>query len=174
MLANERTLTGKELELARVLLVDDDLTSRLTLKAVLEAGGYFVDSAASAAEAVGKLDERQYELVLSDLDMESPEAGLKVLAHARLMDYKPATAILTTYQNKRPDVRRPVLIRPEDLPGLLSKVADLISQRAARIVHRQLRQGNSAASVTSIPMESSASAPARSARSRLHRRSDHL
>src|SRR6201996_2626372 len=103
----------KEFELARVLLVDDDLTSRLTLKAVLEAGGYFVDSAASAAEAVGKMDERQYELVLSDLQMESPEAGLKVLAHARLMDYKPATAILTTYQNRQPDPQRPVLIEPE-------------------------------------------------------------
>ncbi len=36
-----------------------------------------MDAAASAAEAVGKLDERQYELVLSDLEMESPEAGLK-------------------------------------------------------------------------------------------------
>ena len=130
---------GRELELARVLLVDDDLTSRLTLKAVLEAGGYFVDSAASAAEAVGKLDERQYELVLSDLQMESPQAGLKVLAHARLMEYKPATAILTTYQNERTDNIRPVLIEPEDLPGLLSKIADLISQRAARMVHRQLR-----------------------------------
>lgn len=123
-----------------MLLVDDDLTSRLTLQAVLEAGGYFVDSAASAAEAVGKLDEQQYELVVSDLQMESPEAGLKVLAHARLMDYQPATAILTTYQNERPDARRPVLIKPEALPELLSKVADLISQRAAKIVESQLRQ----------------------------------
>jgi CheY-like chemotaxis protein len=131
---------GKELELARVLLVDDDPTSRLTLKAVLEAGGYFVDSAASAAEAVGKLDERQYELVLSDLRMESPQAGLKVIAHARLMEYKPATAILTTYRNTRADQQQPVLIEPQDLPNLLSKVADLISQRAARIVNRQLRQ----------------------------------
>jgi CheY-like chemotaxis protein len=130
----------KDVELARVLLVDGDLTSRLTLQAVLEAGGYFVDSAASAAEAVGKMDERQYELVLSDLQMESPEAGLKVLAHARLMDYKPATAILTTYQNRQPDPKQPVLIEPEALPELLSKVADLISQRAARIVERQLRQ----------------------------------
>jgi CheY-like chemotaxis protein len=128
------------LELARVLLVDGDLASRLTLKAVLEAVGYFVDAAASAAEAVGKLAERQYELVLSDMQMESPEAGLTVLAHAQLMEYKPATAILTTYQNKQPDIRRPVLIEPEDLPGLLGKVADLISQRAARMVERQLRQ----------------------------------
>src|SRR5215470_10314236 len=87
-----------EYDLARVLLVDDDPASRLTLKTILEAGGYSVDSAASAAEAVGKLDEGEYELVLSDLQMESPEAGLKVLAHARMMDYKPATALLTTYQ----------------------------------------------------------------------------
>lgn len=132
--------TGKDFEVARVLLVDDDVTSRLTLKTVLEAGGYAVDSAASAAEAVDKLDEQQYALVLSDLQMESPEAGLQVLAHARLMDYRPATAIVTTYQNHQPNVRRPVLIEPEDLPGLLTKVADLISQRAARIVERQLRE----------------------------------
>jgi CheY-like chemotaxis protein len=127
-------------ELARVLLVDDDVTSRLTLKAVLEAGGYFVDSAASAAEAVGKLDERQYELVVSDLQMESPEAGYKVLAHAKLMNYKPATAILTTHQNSQLDMARPLLIEPQDLPGLLSKVADLISQRAARMMRRQLKR----------------------------------
>ena len=139
MQANVPKLANKDLELARVLLVDDDVTSRLTLKTVLEAGGYCVDSAASAAEAVGKLDERQYELVLSDLQMESPRAGLKVIAHARLMDYKPATAILTTYRNTHPNPARSVLITPEDLPDLLGKVADLISQRAARLVERQLR-----------------------------------
>ncbi len=140
MLATLRKPPGKELELARVLLVDSDVTSRLTLKAVLEAGGYRVDSAASAAEAVGKLDERQYELVVSDLQMETAAAGLKVLQHANLMHYKPATAILTTSQNSHPDPDRPVLIKPEDLPTLLGKVADLISQRAARIVERQMRQ----------------------------------
>jgi len=128
-----------EFELARVLLVDDDPTSRLTLQTVLEAGGYRVDAAASAAEAVGKLDEQEYELVLSDLQMESPEAGLKVLAHARMMDYKPATAIVTTYQNVKPPKQSHIFIRPEDVPGLLGKVANLISERAARRVERELR-----------------------------------
>lgn len=127
-------------DLARVLLVDDDPTSRLTLKTVLEAGGYNVDAAASAAEAVGKLEEGEYELVLSDLQMESPEAGLKVIAHARMMDYKPATALITTYQNgKAVANQRSMLIKPEDIPGLLSKVADLISQRATRRLERELR-----------------------------------
>jgi two-component system chemotaxis response regulator CheY len=131
-----------EYELARVLLVDDDPTSRLTLKTVLEAGGYNVDAAASAAEAVGKLDEGEYELVLSDLQMESPEAGLKVIAHARMMDYKPATALITTYQNGKPAPTRKsnsLLIKPEDIPGLLGKVAELIGQRASHKLERQLR-----------------------------------
>src|SRR5688500_19679714 len=88
------------MECARVLVVDDDPTARLTLQTVLEAGGYHVDAAASAAEAVGKLEEGQYELVLSDLQMESPQAGLKVLAHARMMHYKPATALITSYQDR--------------------------------------------------------------------------
>lgn len=132
------------LELARVLLVDDDLTSRLTLQTVLEAGGYQVDAAASAAEAIGKLDAREYELVLTDLRMEAPESGLKVLAYARMMEYKPATAIVTTYQANRSRNRGAaagdtVLIAPEDLPGLLGRVADLISERATRRVERELR-----------------------------------
>jgi CheY-like chemotaxis protein len=129
-----------DFDLARVLLVDDDPASRLTLKTVLEAGGYNVDSAASAAEAVGKLDDGEYELVLTDLNMESPQAGRKVLAHARIKDYKPATAVITTYQNGKPlTTRGSVLIKPEDVPGLLSKVADLISLRATRRLERELR-----------------------------------
>ena len=134
-----------EYDLARVLLVDDDPASRLTLQTVLEAGGYNVDAAASAAEAVGKLDEGEYELVLSDMQMESPEAGLKVLAHAKMMNYKPATALVTTYQNSKPNPARrrsSMLIKPEDLPGLLGKVADLISERATRRLQRELRMAS--------------------------------
>jgi CheY-like chemotaxis protein len=132
--------------MARVLLVDDDPTSRLTLQTILEAGGYAVDSAASAAEAVGKLDEQVYELVLSDLQMESPEAGLKVLAHARIMEYKPATAIITAYRDSQNPVpaQMPstVLIEPEDLPELLGQVASLISERATRRLERELKQAS--------------------------------
>jgi CheY-like chemotaxis protein len=130
--------------LARVLLVDGNPASRLTLQTVLKAGGYAVDSAASAAEAFGKMDRREYQLVLSDLQMESPEAGLKVLAHARLMDYQPATALFTSYLADRP-VDRPLsrkpkmLIEPEGVPEILSKVADLISERATRRLERQLK-----------------------------------
>jgi CheY-like chemotaxis protein len=129
-----------DFEIARVLLVDDDPASRLTLQTVLEAGGYRVDSAASAAEAVQKLDHQQYELVLSDLQMESPEAGLKVIAHARMMNYKPATALVTAYRNGSSEKNKgSVLIEPEDVPGLLGKIAELIGGRASRQINREVR-----------------------------------
>ncbi len=130
---------------ARVLLADDNPASRLTLQTVLEAGGYRVDSAASAAEAVGLLDNGEYSLVLSDLSMESPEAGLKVLAHARMKDYRPATAIVTSWNsedgNAEAQQSRQVkmLIEPQNVPELLGHVASLISRRASRRVARRLR-----------------------------------
>jgi CheY-like chemotaxis protein len=131
----------REYGLARVLLVDDEPASRLTLQTVLETCGYSVETAASAAEAVGKLEDGEFELVLSDLNLESPEAGRDVLAHARVMSYKPATALITAYHDAHssPVSQKSLLIKPEDVPGLLSKVADLISERATRRMRRELR-----------------------------------
>ena len=73
-------------------MIDDDVASRLTLQTLLRAGGYSVDVASSAAEAIEKLDSGEYVLVLSDLGMKSPEEGLEVLAYARRKEYRPATA----------------------------------------------------------------------------------
>ncbi len=125
-------------DLARVLVVDDDPASRLTLQTVLRAGGYAVDSAASAAEALGKMDEGPYELVLSDLGMESPTAGYRVMAHARSMEYRPAMALVTTYRSSEAKGRS-ALVETEELPGLLGQVAELISDRASRQMRRAQR-----------------------------------
>ena len=131
----------RNLELARVLLVDDELASRLTLQTLLEAGGYSVDVAASAAEALGKLDEQEYELVLSDLRRE-PETGPKLLAYARVKAYKPATALVTAYQDSRSFSHlngKKLAIQAEDVVNLLGKVAYLIGLRASRRAGRALR-----------------------------------
>ena len=147
MPATKSICGSRNLDLARVLLVDDDVTARLTLQTVLEAGGYAVDVAASAAEAVGKLDEQEYELVLSDLGMESPRAGLQVLAHARLKEYQPATALVTTEHDSdvTPGSRRaerPLFVETEGVPVLLGQVADLIAIRATKRLARTMRQAS--------------------------------
>ncbi|HNY39804.1 MAG TPA: response regulator [Bryobacteraceae bacterium] len=125
---------------ARVLLADDNPASRLTLQTVLETVGYCVDTAASAAEAVDLMDTSEYALVLSDLSMESPEAGLKVIEHAHMKAYNPATAIVTASEGdgaKQSGAK--FLIRPENMPELLTKVASLIGNRASRRAARTMR-----------------------------------
>ena len=81
----------------RILLVDDDLAVLLTLKAVLELHGFEVETANSSAEAFARLDSGVYQMVISDLRMETEEAGLEVLRRARRQAYDPATALLTAY-----------------------------------------------------------------------------
>jgi CheY-like chemotaxis protein len=81
----------------RILLVDDDLAVLLTLKAVLELHGFEVDTAGSSAEAFARLQSGTYQMVISDLRMETEDSGLEVLRVARGQAYNPATALLTAY-----------------------------------------------------------------------------
>jgi CheY-like chemotaxis protein len=144
-MTSEKPISEQEdraLDLAPVLLVDDDVASRLTLQTVLRAAGYNVDVASSAAEAIEKLDAKKYVLVLSDLGVDSSHEDQDVLAYARCKDYKPATAAVTAYHGSKPlpDARQAdVVVGAEDVPGLLAKVADLIGFRAIRRVQRQIR-----------------------------------
>lgn len=138
------SLKSRSLELARVLLVDDDAAARLILQTLLQASGYSVDVAASASEALGKLDKRQYALVLTDSGMDCPGAGRRVLAYAQRKHYKPATALLTTYHNSKlrrcPPNRQQVFVAMQDVPSLLGKIADLIGLRATRRAAQSLRE----------------------------------
>jgi CheY-like chemotaxis protein len=81
----------------RILLVDDDLAVLLTLKAVLELHGFEVETASSSAEAFARMESAVYHMVISDLSMETAEAGLEVIRTARRQAYNPATALLTAY-----------------------------------------------------------------------------
>jgi hypothetical protein len=118
------------LELARVLLVHSELAPRLTLQTILQAGGYAVDVAATPAEAVAKMDQGAYELVLTG---EEPSSR-HVLAYARVKDYRPATATITSHERARKTKQTgyEVSIHTEDVPHLLGRVADLIGLRAIR------------------------------------------
>jgi hypothetical protein len=124
----------RALELARVLLVHGDLAPRLALQTILQAGGYLVDAAASPAEALAKLDEGQYDLVLTESDVGSETASRNILAYARVKDYHPATAMVTSCHPSPKMVGdgHEMSIYAEDLPLLLGKVAELIGVRASR------------------------------------------
>ena len=126
----------RHLDLARVLLVQGDLAPRLALQTILQAGGYAVDVAATPAEALSKMDVEKYDLVLSDTNFGAQQAGPNVLAYARVKDYRPATAFITSYEPALKLLsgrgKHEVAVHTENLAGLLEKVADLIGLRASR------------------------------------------
>jgi len=81
----------------RILLVDDDVAVLLTLKAVLELHGFEVETAATTAQAFARLESAAFHMVISDLRMETEQAGMEVIRAARRQSYDPATALLTAY-----------------------------------------------------------------------------
>jgi len=120
---------------AHVLLADADLASRLALKTILSTAGYHVSGAASAAEAIGKLDHGEYQLVLADLRIESDDAGPRLLAYARQKEFRPATALISAEMSETIFATcedQSIHVSNDDVFHLLAGVASLISQRADR------------------------------------------
>jgi len=129
-------------KVARVLLADAELASRLALKTILCKAGYAVSGAATTAEAVGKLDEHEYQLVLADLRSESEDAGPRVLAYARQKEFRPATALISSDLSPAGGAsavdggHSAVHISDENVSALIEGVAELISHRAGRRIER--------------------------------------
>jgi DNA-binding NtrC family response regulator len=139
----------------RILLVDDDVTVLLTLKAVLELNQFEVQTAGSAAEAVQKLASGVYEMVITDSRMETDDAGFHVIRAAQQQSYQPATALLTAYPPRNVDWRnhgvQSLLVKPIGTQDLLRQIEALLvrqqDERQARDQHsadleRNLRQAS--------------------------------
>ena len=70
----------------RILLVDDDPAILLTFTAGLEAEGYPVDAIESTREALTRLANDQYAIVITDIYLDE-RTGLDILRAAQ--DYNP-------------------------------------------------------------------------------------
>ena len=130
----------------RILLVDDDLAVLLTLKAVLEFHGFEVDTAGSSAEAFARMKSGVYQMVISDLRMETEEAGLEVIRTARRQAYDPATALLTAYppsgkyrdgEDWTGENSDSLLIKPLGTGDLLRQVEALLVRHADKQFRRR-------------------------------------
>ncbi len=53
----------------RILLVEDQMTTRLLEKSILEAAGFFVETAEDGAMALEKLEKMSFDLVITDVQM---------------------------------------------------------------------------------------------------------
>ena len=122
----------------RILLVDDELAILLTLKAILEINGFDVDTAASAKEAKARLADGEYQMVITDMRMETETAGYDVIREAKKQDYDPAVAILTAFPLLGSDWKEEgadsMLVKPMNTNDLLRQIEALL------VAHEDKRQ----------------------------------
>jgi DNA-binding response OmpR family regulator len=133
----------------RILLADDELPILLTLKAILEMHGFEVDTAASAREAIGKLDNNSYHMVITDLRMEEATSGYDVIRAAKRQEYDPATAILTAYPALGSDWHsqgaQTLLVKPVGTEDLLRQIEALL------VTHEDAKRSRAAGRVSFSP-----------------------
>ena len=137
----------------RILLVDDELAILLTLRAILEMNGFAVDTAASAKEASRKLANGVYEMVITDMRMESETSGYEVIRAARQQAYDPATAILTAYPSLGNEWKskgaQSLLVKPVNMDELLRQIEALLitHQDHKTKAQRQVQKGAQPAAI---------------------------
>ena len=142
----------------RVLLVDDEVTVLLTMKAVLEISGFDVDTATSAREGKSKIKLREYQMVITDMRMESDAAGRDVIQAARTAPYHPAVALLTAFpEDDWADMGADkMLVKPMQTATLIKQLEKLLETHAAKLQ----RLANSAAPTADTPAQVEATKPA--------------
>src|SRR5688572_26828558 len=101
--------------MARVLVVDDQKSVLMTLEALLAKEGHLVSSCLNAADALSKLQEENFDLLVTDAIMPGGETGYALIrtirSHPKLTDLP---VILVTGKREREDVERGLLAGTDD------------------------------------------------------------
>ena len=89
------------IEHLRILVVDDDPSMIEVLSAFLENKGYAVDTGENGFEALELLDQHEYDLVISDIDMAGMN-GFELLKETRSRFPDIGIVLMTAYEEKYP------------------------------------------------------------------------
>ena len=105
----------------------------MTLELVLRAEGFDVQTASSSGAAKSVLARARFDLVLTDLSMETPNAGYDVVRAAKAQPMKPATLVVSGFpdllgrwQTEGADAG---LQKPTEVPELLATINRLVVNR---------------------------------------------
>jgi CheY-like chemotaxis protein len=118
---------------AKLLLVDDDETIRLTLGSILRKHGFRVTVAATVTEALKHISSEAFDVLLSDLHMPGAGDGLTVVSAMRHANPKAVTILLSSFPHMDAAAQAillqtdEILVKPMDVTMLV----DVIKQRLA-------------------------------------------
>src|SRR5438034_27027 len=129
-------------EQPKVLVVDDEESVVVTIKAILQLDGYDVATTTSGAQARAMVRDTEYDLVLTDLRLEDGD-GLDVLKAVRESYPETVTIMLTGYASLESAIQAlragayDYLVKPSEVEELRSTVARGIERRR---LGQELRQ----------------------------------
>src|SRR5260370_23027319 len=130
---------------ARLLVVDDEESLRITTAAILEKEGYVVDTASSGEEAMSLFDSAEYDLVLTDLHMEGGD-GLSVLGEIRRRSPLTISVVLTGFASVESAIAAlqegayDYLVKPCDIDNMRHTIRRSVEHRRFMLAEQQARR----------------------------------
>ena len=131
-------------EAARLLVVDDEESLRITTAAIFEKEGYVVDTAASGDEAIDLLSKADYDLVLTDLHMEGGD-GLSVLNQIRSQAPLTISVVLTGFASVESAIAAlqegayDYLVKPCDIESMKHTIRRGVEHRRLMLAEQKAR-----------------------------------
>jgi signal transduction histidine kinase len=129
---------------ARLLVVDDEESLRITTAAILEQEGYVVDTAASGDEAIALMTADDYDLVLTDLHMEGGD-GLTVLNRIRRHAPLTISVVLTGFASVESAIAAlqegayDYLVKPCDIESMKHTIRRGVEHRRLMLAEQKAR-----------------------------------
>ena len=116
------------------LIVDDEASILTTLRAILEGRGFEVHEASSAKVAKEKIaGALDFDLVITDMKMETDIAGYEVVSAANRLPRPPVTIIISAYSNLSRDWKErganAAFDKPTNILELLKTMDALLQKR---------------------------------------------
>jgi DNA-binding response OmpR family regulator len=134
--------------MSKALLVDDEEPILRLFGTILERDGFSVTTAGSASMACNLLRQNAYDIVVTDLKMETPSAGFDVVRASNLSRPRPVIVLLTAFPVPASQWRNAgadaLIVKGEDTRGLPARLKALLAQQQqmARGTEKFLRVGN--------------------------------
>ena len=122
----------------RLLFVDDELGIRETMPVILRRHGFNVTVAATVAEAIQEICKQEFEILLSDLNIENQEDGYAVVRAIREVNPNCVTIILTGhpgFDSVIQGIRQGVddyVIKPARVDVLVALLSEKLAERQAK------------------------------------------
>ena len=129
---------------ARLLVVDDEESLRITTAAIFEREGYIVDTAATGDEAIERLTNSDYDLVLTDLHMEGGD-GLSVLSQIRRHSPLTISVVLTGFASVESAIAAlqegayDYLVKPCDIESMKHTIRRGVEHRRLMLAEQKAR-----------------------------------